>query len=140
MSAPSPDAMAAIHRAAFTQSRPWSAQEFSGLLDSPLVFAAGDARAFALVRVIADEAELLTIATQPDHQRQGLARRLMDAWQAEAAARGAATGFLEVAADNAPALDLYESCGFETCGLRRGYYKRTQGKAADAVLMRRELR
>jgi ribosomal-protein-alanine N-acetyltransferase len=131
--------MAAAHAAAFTQSRPWSAAEFTSLLESPLVFAAGDTRAFALVRVIADEAELLTIATHPDFQRRGLARALMDQWQAEAAARGAASGFLEVAADNSAALALYEACGFETSGLRRGYYKRADGTAADAVLMQRPL-
>lgn len=134
-----PAEMAAAHAAAFTQSRPWSQQEFESLLDSPLVFAAGDARAFALVRVIADEAELLTIATGPAHQRRGLARAVMAGWQAEACARGAATAFLEVAADNLPALNLYESCGFETCGRRSGYYKRTRGKAADALLMTRIL-
>ena len=134
-----PAQMAATHAAAFTQSRPWSALEFAALLDSPLVFAAGDARCFALVRVIADEAELLTIASHPDHQRQGLARTVMDQWQSEAAERGAASGFLEVAADNSAALALYRACGFETSGLRRGYYKRTDGAAADAVLMQKAL-
>lgn len=134
-----PAEMAATHAAAFTQSRPWSEAEFASLLEGPLVFAAGDNRAFALVRVVADEAELLTIATHPDHQRQGLARRLMGQWQAEAAARGAASGFLEVAADNSAALALYKACGFEASGLRRGYYKRADGPPADAVLMQKAL-
>lgn len=132
--------MAATHAAAFTQSRPWSAAEFASLLDSPLTFATGDARAFALVRVIAGEAELLTIATDPDFQRRGLGRATMLDWQAKARARGAETGFLEVAADNLAALKLYESCRFEICGQRRGYYKRTQGKPVDALLMRSDLR
>lgn len=66
--------MAATHAAAFTQSRPWTTGEFAELLSSPLSLVVGDERCFALFRVIADEAELLTIATHPDHQRQGLAR------------------------------------------------------------------
>ncbi|MEL0438136.1 GNAT family N-acetyltransferase [Phycobacter sp. K97] len=138
--APTPEEMAATHAAAFTQSRPWSAEEFAALLDSSLTFAAGDARCFALVRVVADEAELLTIATDPAHQRQGLARRAMDTWQHAAAARGASEAFLEVAADNMPAQALYQSCGFAHCGRRAGYYARKDAPAVDAVLMRRSLR
>jgi len=127
--------MAATHAAAFTQSRPWSADEFVTLLEHPLCFATGDARCFALVRVVADEAELLTIATDPNHQRQGLARTCMGDWQAAAQARGAVRGFLEVAGDNSPAIALYRSCGFEIAGHRRGYYRRPGYPAVDALLM-----
>ncbi|UWQ54631.1 GNAT family N-acetyltransferase [Leisingera caerulea] len=135
-----PEDLAATHAAAFTQSRPWSAAEFASLLDSPLTFATGDARCFALVRVIADEAELLTIATSPAHQRQGLARACMADWESAARARGAAEVFLEVAADNAPAQALYNACGFAECGRRAGYYRREGAKPADAILMRKALR
>jgi ribosomal-protein-alanine N-acetyltransferase len=131
--------MAAVHRAAFTQSRPWSEAEFHDLMSSDRVFACGDARAFALVRVVADEAELLTIATHPEHQRVGHAKRLMAAWQAEAAIRGAARAFLEVAADNDPARGLYAACGYRPAGLRRAYYQRGAEPAADAVIMTRDL-
>ncbi|KIC16960.1 GNAT family N-acetyltransferase [Leisingera sp. ANG-Vp] len=135
-----PGQMAAAHAAAFTQSRPWNADEFSALLESPLVFAAGDARCFALVRVIADEAELLTVATHPEYQRQGLARACMTGWESEARERGAAEAFLEVAADNAPAQALYSACGFAECGRRAGYYRREGANPMDAVLMRKPLR
>jgi ribosomal-protein-alanine N-acetyltransferase len=131
--------MATTHAAAFTQSRPWSEAEFAALLDSRLTFAVGDARCFALVRVVVDEAELLTIATHPNHQRQGLARAVMKSWRAFAVQRGAETAFLEVAADNIPACDLYASCGFSTCGNRPGYYRRENGPAVDAILMRQAL-
>lgn len=134
-----PQDMAATHAAAFTQSRPWSADEFAALLDQPHCFAVGDARCFALVRVVLDEAELLTIATHPGHQRQGLARAGMETWLAQAQARGATRAFLEVAADNGPALALYESCGFAPCGLRCGYYRREGTPAADAIIMARSL-
>lgn len=131
--------MAAIHAAAYRQARPWSGAEFRDLMASPLVFALGDARAFALIRVVADETELLTIATRPDHQRQGLARALMADWLAAATRRGARHAFLEVARDNAPARALYGACGFAECGLRRGYYARPDGPSADAVVMARSL-
>ncbi|WP_259994643.1 ribosomal protein S18-alanine N-acetyltransferase [Leisingera sp. M523] len=134
-----PKKMAATHAAAFTRSRPWNAAEFAALLDSPLVFAAGDARCFALVRVIADEAELLTIATDPAHQRQGLARRCMAEWETAVRDRGTAEAFLEVAEDNAPAQALYRAGGFAECGRRKGYYPRQGAAAADAILMRKAL-
>jgi ribosomal-protein-alanine N-acetyltransferase len=133
-------ALADTHAAAFTQSRPWSAAEFRDLLEHRLTFGLGDGRCCALVRVIADEAVLLTIATHPAQQRQGLARQLMAGWQAEAKARGAAEAFLEGAADNAAALTLYQSCGFNVCGSRPKYYPREAGGAVDAHLMRRDLR
>jgi len=134
-----PAAMASTHAAAFIQSRPWSEGEFADLLANRLTFAIGDARCFALVRVIVDEAELLTIATHPDHQRQGLARAVMKDWQAQAAQRGAVTAFLEVAADNRQACHLYADSGYSICGNRPRYYPRQNGPAVDAQLMRQAL-
>jgi len=55
---------------------------------------------------------------------------------AAAAAGGAKAVFLEVAADNAAALALYQEAGFETVGVRRGYYPRPGGGAADALNLR----
>lgn len=133
------EAFAALHHAAFDQSRPWSAAEFRDLMAMSGCFALGDCRAAALVRVIADEAELLTIATHPDHRRQGLARQLMDKWQAEATTRGAKTAFLEVASDNAAARQLYETSGYAQVGRRKGYYARDGAPAADALIMSRDL-
>ena len=134
-----PHEMAAIHAAAFSQSRPWSADEFAEFLAQPAVFACESGQSFALVRVIADEAELLTIATHPSVQREGRARELMHMWQSEAVRRGAQHAFLEVAADNSAAQHLYLSCGFVQAGLRKDYYARAGGRAADAVIMTRDL-
>lgn len=131
--------MAALHLAAFTQSRPWSEGEFRDLLSLPGTFATGDTSAFALVRVVLDEAELLTIATHPEHRRRGLARALMARWQAEAAALGATCAFLEVAEDNPGARSLYDACGYTEAGRRRRYYARPDGMAADALIMSREI-
>jgi len=131
--------MAETHAAAFTQSRPWTASEFSDLMAQRHCFAFGDSRCFALIRVVADEVELLTIATNPGFQRQGLARHCMDLWQSEAVKLGATRAFLDVAADNLPALELYLACGFEPCGNRPEYYPRATGTAVDAILMARAL-
>lgn len=134
-----PEDMAATHADAFLRSRAWSIDEFTSLLSHPSVFALGDKRAFVLARVIADEAELLTIGTRQEAQRQGLARRLMDDWHREAQRRGATYAFLEVAADNAPARELYTACGYSETGRRRAYYARDDKPPADAVIMARAL-
>ena len=131
--------MARLHKAAFVQLRPWTEAEFKTLTGSPHVLVAGDTRSFALACVVADEAELLTIATHPKFQRQGLAGAVMTEWQTRAASQGAVRAFLEVASDNPEAIALYETCGYRQSGLRRGYYQRPGKAAADALVMVRDL-
>jgi len=131
--------MAETHAAAFTQSRPWSQTEFADLLRYPGCFATGDSDCFALIRVTLDEAELLTIATHPRCQRRGLGRALMEKWHAIAHERGARRAYLEVAGDNAAAIALYRACGYDSCGLRPGYYQRSGGKPVDALVLARDL-
>ncbi|WP_268956241.1 GNAT family N-acetyltransferase [Roseovarius salincola] len=132
-----PAVMAALHGRAFLgQGRGWSEAEFADLLDSPHVFAVGDSRAFALGRVIADEAELLTLATAPESLRQGLGRAALVAYETQAMARGAQTSFLEVAADNNAARALYEMAGYHEAARRTGYYRR-DANAVDALILRR---
>ncbi|NOD34999.1 MULTISPECIES: GNAT family N-acetyltransferase [unclassified Ruegeria] len=130
-----PDEMASTHVAAFTQSRPWSASEFESLLENAFTHYVGDARCFALYQVIAGEAELLTIATHPTVQRQGLALQTMRNWHKRAAALHASRAFLDVAADNEPAIALYKRCGYHRCGMRPNYYSRETGLKADALVM-----
>jgi ribosomal-protein-alanine N-acetyltransferase len=135
-----PETLAACHGRAFAgQGRAWQAAEFKALLDSSHVFAAGCARGFAIGRVIADEAELLTLATDPDHRRAGLARAALAAFETEARARGATRGFLEVAEDNAAARALYAAAQWRECARRAAYYSRTAGPAADALVLEKPL-
>jgi len=136
-----PDAMAACHARAFAQTgRAWSVAEFGALLDNPLVISTGDRRAFALGRVVAREAELLTLACDPAHRRTGLARACLGAFETEARDRGAVTAFLEVAADNTAAIRLYHAADYTELARRRGYYPRKTEGAADAIVMRKTLR
>jgi len=131
-----PEALAVTHARAFAgHDRGWSSAEFATLLDSPCVLAVGDARAFALGRVIADEAELLTLATDPAARRRGLARAALAAFEAEVQARGAVRAFLEVAEDNAAARGLYALAQWQSIARRAAYYRRPEGRAADALLL-----
>ena len=127
-----PDALASLHAAAFAPSRGWSAEEFARLCNSAHVTCYCGPESFALVRSLAGEAELLTLAVHPKARRKGHARALMTKWLA---AENAQTAFLEVAEDNIAALDLYRAFGFTEQGRRRAYYKREHGIWEDALLM-----
>ncbi|WP_323767188.1 GNAT family N-acetyltransferase [Marinovum sp.] len=134
-----PEALAALHGAAFAPARGWSAAEFEGFLADPACLLATRPGGFALARVTLDEAELLTIATDPGRRRKGTARSLLAELLAKLVARGAETLFLEVAEDNAAARALYAAAGFAQAGRRRRYYPRPDGPPADALILRRAL-
>ncbi len=135
-----PEDLANLHARAFTMPRPWSADEFASLLNSPHVFVAGNNQGFVMGRVIAGEAELLTIAVDPDHRRKGLGHTtLLSEFLKLALERAADTAFLEVAADNAAALALYLSHGFTEAGRRPGYYIPPSGPTIDALVMKKAL-
>ena len=135
------EALARVHVASFDS--PWGVDDLAILLDGPGAFAlmARDKtiRGFVLARVIADEAEVLTIAVSPDFRRRGLARTLVDAAARLAESLGAQSLFLEVAEDNPAAMALYAAVGFAQVGRRRGYYARSGGAKVDALVMRRDL-
>ena len=91
---------------------------------------------FALARVAADEAELLTIAVDPGHRRQGIGSACCAAFEAEAKSRGAERAFLELAATNEAALRLYLASGWISHRCRKAYYRTPTGRV-DAILMRK---
>ena len=135
-------ALAKAHASAF--DAPWPPEAFSTLMGSPGVFALaavdGAPVGLILMRAIAGEAEILTLAVEPAHRRRGVARALLQAGLELAAQAEAETCFLEVAADNAAALALYRAAGFAQAGHRGGYYRRPDGEAVDALVLRRTLK
>lgn len=135
-----PEALASLHARAFRTPPPWTAAAFSGVLADPLAFLLVEGDAGCLLgRAVAGEAELLTLAVAPDARRRGLGRKLVARFLYQAQLRGAESAFLEVSAENAPAIALYESAGFTRTGLRRGYYQTPEGARIDALVMARAL-
>lgn len=128
-----PARLAAIHAEAF--AAPWDAAALAELLASPGVFAVAEADGFILIRVVVDEAEILTLAVRPSARRAGLGGRLVEAAVMRAAALGAERMFLEVAEGNAAARALYARSGFVEMGRRRGYYQHTDGGREDALTL-----
>lgn len=127
-----PEALADVHHRAFSPARGWTAEEFSTLLQQKTVDLFSRGGGFALVRTVAGEAELLTLAVDPQARRCGIATALLQDWLNTSDATHA---FIEVASDNIPALSLYAKHGFVQTGMRKGYYSRPDGGAVDAVLM-----
>jgi ribosomal-protein-alanine N-acetyltransferase len=126
-------ALARIHQAAF--DHPWSESDFAAYLTSDLSWVSGEPiTGFLLIRAIGDEAEILTLAVDPAVRRNGVAKALLVASKQELADQGITRLFLEVAADNDPALALYSGQGFLPIGLRKGYYRRDSGANMDAKL------
>lgn len=125
--------LAAIHATAFPA--PWDSTAFEALLDQAGVFAIEEAEGLILLRVVADEAEILTLAVCPSARKRGLGTRLVRDGATEAASRGARRLFLEVADDNAAALALYSRAGFAEAGRRPGYYARHGGDPQDALIL-----
>jgi ribosomal-protein-alanine N-acetyltransferase len=78
---------------------------------------------FAAFHRVADEAELRNIAVDPEHQRRGVGKALLEEARKRLLGAGSKRVFLEVRASNNPALGLYYSVGFALCLLRRNYYR-----------------
>ena len=142
------DAAASLYRRIFPQpwERPWSSGEFSALLATPGCFGLvlldnADDRPHGLIllRVAADEAEILTIGVVPEQRRRHGAARLLDRAIAQCAARGVGVVFLDVADDNEPARRFYAREGFIEIGARPSYYARGAAPAAAARIMSRRL-
>jgi ribosomal-protein-alanine N-acetyltransferase len=129
-------AMAEIHAACFPPGERWGADAMALQLGQPGAFGLIDpAGGFLLLRVAADEAEILTLGVAPAARRQRRASALLAAAAARAAAAGARAIYLEVAETNAPARSLYSAAGFVEIGRRRRYY----AGGSDALVLRREL-
>lgn len=133
LAALTPQEMAAVHRASFAVPRPWSEAEFQDLLGMRGVFVDSVPQGFVMGRLIAGEAELLTLAVAPEARRQGAGRALMAAFLGHLNAGD--TAFLEVAASNAAARALYAATGWAEAGIRRGYYRHPDGQCEDAMIM-----
>lgn len=131
--------MASLHGRCFTTPRPWCAADFEVHLANPLSFLCLSPFGLAIGRAVADEAELLTLAIDPDHRRKGHGAHLLTDYERTAVEKGASMSFLEVASDNRIAITLYHSAGYVQAGQRMGYYRRPDGSRCDAIVLRKEL-
>ncbi len=143
--------LSALHAGCFEDS--WSSQSMLEVIASPgvcswlAVIRAPRSIAptgllpagFAITRVAADEAELLSIGVIEAFRRKGVATRLIGQVIDYVGARGARNLFLEVAEDNVAAQALYREHGFTRVGRRPDYYRARDGSATAALTLRRHI-
>ena len=92
---------------------------------------------YCLYQVVFEQAEILRIGTHPDYQRQGIASQIFAQLNEELISNQVESLLLEVRADNAPAIALYEQQAFAVIHKRKGYYKISHQPAMDALIMQK---
>lgn len=142
------DVLSEIHAGGFR--RGWSGAEFEALLVQPGVhaflahyrsaFGSRVPAGFVLFRLIADEAEIISVAVTQDCRRRGIAKLLLDETLRHLYREGARSIHLEVEDSNVAALRLYRGLEFRETGKRPGYYAQGRGSPGGAILMQRQLR
>jgi ribosomal-protein-alanine N-acetyltransferase len=111
-------------------ARGWDKASIGTFIADPLcvvfVASAGEMNAchgFLIARAASGEAEILTLAVDPAHRRQGIARALLVATIARLKLAGISQLFLEVESGNDAAEGLYRGLGAKPVGRRPAYYE-----------------
>jgi [ribosomal protein S18]-alanine N-acetyltransferase len=133
------DTVEAIERASYPT--PWSRSMFAAELRKPSALAlgayldSGELVAYAFVSRYVDAWHVMNVAVAPQHRRRGIATELLERLF-EVTAGDQRRGYtLEVRVSNADAIRLYERLGFQSRGIRRGYYTDNR---EDALIMWRD--
>lgn len=134
------EAILAIEKASFAY--PWSPRFFLQELRVPcarsvLAMIEGKPVGYVIYWLLPSEIDIHNLAVDPAHRRQGIGRSLLLAVIDEAKDEGRSRITLEVRRSNEAAQRLYQSVGFVSQGIRRGYYS---DDGEDAVIMALEIR
>jgi [ribosomal protein S18]-alanine N-acetyltransferase len=133
------DTVEEIERASYPT--PWSRSMFAAELRKPSALAlgayaeSGDLVGYAFVSRYVDAWHVMNVAVAPEHRRRGIATELLQRLFEITSADQRRGYTLEVRVSNSEAIRLYERLGFESRGIRRGYYTDNR---EDALIMWRE--
>lgn len=103
------------------------AANYALLVDDKLV-------GYCFGQLVAGEGTLLNIAIDPNEQRKGYGRILLEGFIEQLEAKQAEEIWLEVRESNISAYKLYEDVGFNEINRRVGYYPSQDGRE-DALIM-----
>lgn len=81
------------------------------------------------------EGDITNVAVLPEYRRRGLAGELIAEFEKLLPVDAEAI-FLEVRESNAPAIALYEKCGFKRISVRKNFYSSPR---ENAIVMRKQL-
>ena len=131
------DALSSLYHRCFLDA--WERTDLNRFLGLPgiettLALSDGVPCGFSILSLEPDPADLIGIGVDPDHRRLGVGKALLERCLSQANFAGRAGITLEVAENNAAAVGLYLSLGFEESGRRPNYYKqRHKNSAKNAV-------
>lgn len=118
-------------------SMPWKSEDFlrlAGDPDSLYLVAEDDGKIVGICGVtnIVGEGNINNVAVSDAYRGQGIATKLMTRLIEDGYAMGIAEFTLEVRVSNAPAISVYEKCGFVSEGIRPKFYEKP---VEDALIM-----
>ena len=120
-----------------TSHYPWSDKLLDESINKLLVITQKqEIIGFAVVALVAQQAELHLIAIRPKAQSQGYGQLIL-ALIIESMPASIESFFLEVRVSNCRAIRLYQRLGFVQIGERKDYYRNGLG-TEDAIIMARE--
>ena len=131
--------LAKLHAQCFLTPRPWSSKEFQELLLQTSVHLVSKDYGFIVGMLIGSEAELLTLAVDPQQHRKGIATKLLKEFENLCRSNTIKKIILEVMETNRPALKLYETNNFIVQGARKDYYSGVNGIKVSAIIMTKVL-
>ncbi len=136
--------LAKLHQGEFYRS--WTEVEFASMLrdnKNYLCLIACDGKrkiaGFAIIRIINDESELLTIIVSKKWRKKGIGSALISAIIDYLTMFAVTKFFLEVAPDNKRAINLYRKFAFIEVGERKSYYRAEGQISKNALIMRKDI-
>ena len=120
-------------------SHPWTEGDFrTSMAGGSCAFfvceSDGDILGYIGSYFVLDECAITNVCVTESARRAGIGNALLFALEAECRARKAAFVTLEVRVSNEAAISVYESRGYERCGVRVGFY---QSPREDAFVYRK---
>lgn len=112
-----------------TFSMPWSADSFLEMIskeDARYYVAEEDGRILGGcgVLMVAGEGNITNVVIAPEARNQGIGTAMLRHLMAEGDREGLTAYTLEVRVSNAAAIHVYEKLGFESAGIRPGFYEK----------------
>lgn len=125
MTADDASAVAEIEKESF--SSPWSQEGLLSEVSNPsaefyVLEKDGLIAAYMGMHVVLDECYIANVAVKGSYRKNGYGKALVENALHTAEKKGCAFISLEVRVSNAPAISLYEKCGFEKLGERKDFY------------------